>query len=313
MTHNADSVSPRWKLAMVIVGEGDAEAALVVDEHFFAFDMHPRARQLIGHDGPTTVFEVLQRWSEWEPLLAEIAASVDEPEGLAAEDVILRAPVPRPRKVFCAGANYASHVREMGTEVPDKTRTNPYFFMKPPTAVIGPNEAIRIPAMTEQVDWEVELAAYIGKTAKNVSIDRAAEHVAGYTILNDISARDTHRRADWGQGPFYWDWLQSKGCDTFAPTGPFFVPRSQVTNPYDLRLSLSVNEEVMQDSNTNDLIFNVEEQIAYLSSFITLEPGDIISTGTPPGVGMPRGIFLKRGDEVVATIEQIGVLRNRVM
>ncbi len=137
--------------------------------------------------------------------------------------------------------------------------------------------------------------------------------MAGYTILNDISARDTHRRDDWGQGPFYWDWLQSKGCDTFAPTGPYFVPRSQISDPYNLRLSLSVNEEMMQDSNTNDLIFNVEEQIAYLSSFITLEPGDIISTGTPPGVGMPRGMFLKRGDEVVATIEQIGILRNRVM
>jgi 2,4-didehydro-3-deoxy-L-rhamnonate hydrolase len=303
----------RWKLASVIVGDGSTEAALLVDEHFYAFDMHPAARRLIGHDGPTTIFDVLQRWAAWEPLLTDISATVDEAEGLVQEDVILRPPVPRPRKIFCAGANYASHVREMGTDEPDKSRTNPFFFMKPPTAVIGPNDFIRIPPMAEKVDWEVELAAYIGKSARNVPLDRAAEYVAGYTILNDISARDTHRREDWGQGPFYWDWLQSKGCDTFAPTGPYFVPRSQITDPYNLRLTLSVNDEMMQDSNTNDLIFNVEEQIAYLSSFITLEPGDIISTGTPPGVGMPRGIFLKRGDDVVARIEEIGILRNSVV
>jgi 2-keto-4-pentenoate hydratase/2-oxohepta-3-ene-1,7-dioic acid hydratase in catechol pathway len=307
------SPTRRWKLASVIVGEGGTEAALVVDDHFYAFDMHPAARRLIGHEGPTTIFELLQRWAQWEPLLTVIAGTVDEAEGLVAEDVILRPPVPRPGKVFCAGANYASHVREMGAEVPDKSRTRPYFFMKPSTAVSGPNDFIRIPPMCQQVDWEIELAAYMGKTARNVPVDRAVEYVAGYTILNDISARDTHRREDWGQGPFYWDWLQSKGCDTFAPTGPYLVPRSQITDPYNLRLSLSVNDEMMQDSNTNDLIFNIEEQIAYLSSFITLEPGDIISTGTPPGVGMPRGIFLKRGDEVVAAIEQIGILRNRVM
>ena len=277
-----------------------------------------RARRLLRPDGAPTMLGILERWSEWQPVLDELAGSLAAP---AAETesralragVSLRAPVLYPRKVLCAGANYGSHVREMGREPPDKARTRPFFFLKPPTTtIIGPEEAIRIPPGTEKVDWEVELAAIVGQRARDVPRERAAEYVAGYTILNDISARDIHRREDWGDGPFYWDWLQSKGCDTFAPMGPYFVPRSQMADPYNLRISLSVNGEMMQDSNTSDLIFNVEEQIAYLSSMITLEPGDVIATGTPPGVGMPCGTFLKSGDLVVAEIEGIGALRNPV-
>lgn len=311
MTQSSEGVV--WKLATVNFNNVRQASIVLRDDEFMAIEAQPATQRLLGRDGPPTMMEILDGWEEWHPLLAEMAARLSVEPGLELDEPILRAPVPNPRKVFCAGANYASHIREMGREPPDKTQTKPFFFMKPPTAVIGPNEPIVIPPGFQHVDWEVELAAIIGKTAKRVPVGRAAEYVAGYTILNDISARDTHRREDWGEGAFYWDWLQSKGADTFAPMGPFLVPRSVVANPYNLRLTLSVNTEMMQDSNTADLIFNVEEQIAFLSTFITLEPGDVISTGTPPGVGAPRGIFLARGDEVIAEIEQIGSLRNYVL
>jgi 2,4-diketo-3-deoxy-L-fuconate hydrolase len=300
-----------WKLATVSSGIWTG-AAIIVDDAYYSIEARTEAAPLASVPRHVSMMDILGRWAEWQPVLEAIAERLSDRPSSALSMVVPQAPVPQPRKVFCAGANYASHVREMGTEPPDKAVTNPYFFLKPPTAIIGPDEPIVIPPMAQNVDWEVELAAYIGTRAKNVPLAEASDYVAGYTILNDISARDTHKREDWGQGPFYWDWLQSKGCDTFAPTGPFLVPRSQIRDVYNLRLTLSVNGEMMQDSNTDDLIFNVEEQIAYLSSFITLEPGDIISTGTPPGVGMPRGVFLQRGDEVIATIDQIGTLRNPV-
>jgi len=313
----AASPGRQWKLATIRRG-GSQQAALVLGDGLFAIEGHA-AQALLGGGGPPTMLSILERWSDWQPVLNELAAGLAAPpteSGARAlqADVSLQAPVLYPRKVLCAGANYGSHVREMGREPPDKARTRPFFFLKPPTTtIIGPDEPIRIPPGSDKVDWEVELAAIIGRTAQRVPRERAAEYVAGYTILNDISARDLHRREDWGEGPFYWDWLQSKGCDTFAPMGPYLVPRSQIGDPYNLRISLSVNGETMQDSNTSDLIFNVEEQIAYLSSMITLEPGDVIATGTPPGVGMPRGIFLEPGDVVVAEIERIGALRNPVI
>jgi 2-keto-4-pentenoate hydratase/2-oxohepta-3-ene-1,7-dioic acid hydratase in catechol pathway len=306
----------QWKLATVS-SEGRERAALVVGDRLYAIESHPWARRLLDGDGPPTMLGILGLWAEWHPALEEaasrLAASAEVRAAAALRpDARLRAPVPNPRKVLCAGSNYGSHAREMGHEPLDKSKTRPFFFLKPSSAIIGPDEPICIPAGVEKVDWEGELAAIIGRTAKNVPLERAAEHVAGYTIFNDVSARDTHRREDWGEGAFYWDWLQSKGCDTFGPMGPYLVPRSQIGDPYNLRLTLSVNGTVQQDATTSDLIFNVEEQIAYLSTFVTLEPGDVISTGTPPGVGAPRGIFLKRGDEVVVSIDGIGALRNPV-
>ncbi len=303
-----------WKLATVDV-RGEPRAAIVLGERLYDLAGLASLRGV-----PATLLGVLDRWAEWEPRLAEAAERLGadpeaEPGAALGPDARLRAPILYPRKVLCAGANYGKHVREMGTQPPYKSKTNPYFFLKPPTTtVIGPGEPIRIPPNSREVDWEVELAAVIGRTAKDVPVERAGEHVAGYTILNDISARDIHRREDWGKdGPFYWDWLQSKGCDTFAPMGPYLVPRRQVANVYKLRLTLAVNGTIQQDANTDDLIFNVEEQIAYLSTMFTLEPGDVIATGTPSGVGKPRGLFLHHGDEVVAEIEQIGSLRNPVV
>lgn len=306
----------RWKLATVQDG-ARPRAALLVGDTLFAVEKEPSTQGLLEAGRPPTMLQILARWAEWHGVLADLASQVvARPEAHAGAILSsgsrLLAPVLYPKNIFAAGSNYGSHAREMGHEPLDKAKTRPFFFLKPPSAIIGPGEPIRIPPMAEKVDWEGELAAVIGRTAKHVSVDRAADYVAGYTILNDISARDTHRREDWGEGAFYWDWLQSKGCDTFAPMGPYLVPRSEIGDPYNLHLTLAVNGTVQQDANTEDLIFNVEEQIAYLSSFVTLEPGDVISTGTPPGVGAPRGIFLKRGDDVVVHIEGIGTLQNPV-
>ncbi len=303
-----------WKLATVSVA-GKDRVAIAADGRLV--DVAKLARQDGGLDGSEllTMLSVLEDWDRWHSLLESASREdLSDPAIALPVDARLRAPVLYPRKLFCAGANYGAHVREMGTQVPDKATTRPYFFLKPPTTtVIGPNEPVRMPSNTRKLDWEIELAAVIGRSARNVPLDRAAEHVAGYTIVNDISARDIHRREDWPKdGPFYWDWLQSKGCDTFAPMGPYLVPRGQIADPYNLRLKLSVNGQVMQDANTSDLIFDVEEQIAYLSTMYTLEPGDVIATGTPPGVGAGRGVFLQRGDVIVAEIEQIGTLRNPV-
>ena len=224
MTNSSQSVI--WKLATVN-HQHLRQVSLVLGDAFMAIETSAATKRLLDREGPPTMLEVLDDWAEWHPLLSDLAAHLSEEVGLELDEPVLRAPIPNPRKIFCAGANYASHVREMGTKPPDKATTNPFFFMKPPTAVTGPNEPIVIPAFAHQVDWEVELAAVIGKRAKKVAVDRAAEYIAGYTILNDISARDTHKREDWGQGPFYWDWLQSKGCDTFAPMGPFLVTSSR--------------------------------------------------------------------------------------
>lgn len=302
-----------WKLATV-AEEGRDRVALLVGERVADVEALARQRGGPSWDGPLTMVTLLEAWDAWLAFLRRCdAEGVDEPGAWLGPTSRLRAPILYPRKLFCAGANYQDHMREMGVAPPDKAATRPFFFMKPPTTtVIGPEEPIRVPPGAINVDWEVELAVVIGRRARNVLVADAMDYVAGFTIVNDVSARDLMRRSDWPAGPFGFDWLACKGCDTFAPMGPYLVPRDAVPDPYNLRLRLSVNGEVKQDSNTGNLIFNVEEQIAALSRTITLEPGDVIATGTPAGVGAPRGAFLKAGDLVEAEIERIGTLRNPV-
>jgi 2,4-didehydro-3-deoxy-L-rhamnonate hydrolase len=197
----------------------------------------------------------------------------------------------------------------MGTVLASKSESAPYVFMKASTSVIGPDCAIILPASAQRVDWEVELAAVIGAGGRNISVERALQHVAAYTIINDISARDLTRRADY---PFKFDWLRGKSFDTFGPFGPWLVPATQIADPQKLWMRLDVNGRTMQDDSTAKMIFSVAEQIAYLSSILTLQPGDVIATGTPSGVGMGSDTYLKPGDVVTAKIEMIGALRNRV-
>lgn len=215
----------------------------------------------------------------------------------------------RPARIFAAAANYIEHAEEMGTVLAAKANSNPYIFMKAETAVVGPGTKVVIPPESKQVDWEVELGVVIGREARFVSVDKALDYVAGYTVVNDVSARDLNVRSDF---PFKFDWFQGKSFDTFAPIGPWLVPKSCIADPQKLKLELKVNNEIMQDADTGGMIFTVREQIAYLCNILTLKPGDVIATGTPTGVGMARGIFLKPGDVMEANIEGIGVLRNPV-
>ena len=214
-----------------------------------------------------------------------------------------------PQRIFCAASNYASHANEMGTVLAAKSVSKPYMFLKLSNTVIGNGEPIVMPPETSKLDWEVELAAVIGKRCRRISAEDALDAVACYTIVNDISARDLNVRSDY---PFKHDWFQGKCHDTFAPIGPWLVPAWQIPDPQAVNLRLDVNGEPMQQDSTANMIWTVREQIAYLSTIVTLEPGDVVATGTPTGVGMGRGVYLNAGDRLVASIEGIGRLSNQV-
>jgi 2-keto-4-pentenoate hydratase/2-oxohepta-3-ene-1,7-dioic acid hydratase in catechol pathway len=218
-------------------------------------------------------------------------------------EVRLEPPVPRPGKIICIGLNYRDHAEESGMPIP----TSPIIFSKFNTCVIGSGEAIRIPQGSEKVDYEAELAVVIGRRAKSVTAADAMDHVFGYTNFNDVSARD-FQFAD-GQ------WQRGKSCDTFAPIGPYVVTKDEVPDPHKLKIQFRLNGATLQDSNTGQLIFNIPELIEFLSRSITLEPGDVIATGTPPGVGFARKppIFMKTGDIAEVEIEGLGVLSNPIL
>lgn len=216
----------------------------------------------------------------------------------------LGCPVARPSKIVCIGLNYAKHAKETGAAIP----TEPILFFKSTTAVVGPNDAIMIPRDSIKTDWEVELAVVIEKKTSYVTEADAMNYVAGYCLHNDVSEREfqLERGGTWDKG---------KGCDTFAPLGPWMVSKDEITDPHQLRLWLSLNGKIVQDSNTDDLIFNVPQLIAYISKFMTLLPGDIISTGTPAGVGLGMNppTYLKAGDVVELGIDGLGISKQSVV
>ncbi len=212
------------------------------------------------------------------------------------------APIMRPGKIICVGRNYAEHAKEGSNPVP----TSPMLFLKANNTICGPADPILVPPVTQRCDYEAELAVVIGKGGKNIPEESAYEHVAGYMCLNDVSARDI-QKSD-GQ------WFRSKSCDTFAPIGPWIVTKDEIPDPHKLRISLTLNGETMQDANTDSMIFKIPYLVSYISRTITLECGDIISTGTPEGVGAHRTppVFLKPGDTVSVTVEKVGTLTNPV-
>jgi 2-keto-4-pentenoate hydratase/2-oxohepta-3-ene-1,7-dioic acid hydratase in catechol pathway len=250
---------------------------------------------------------------EWLPKVRQIhdqlaknAARVETlPRGavLPLGDLVLGPPVPRPGKLICVGLNYKDHAAESNMAVPK----SPVTFSKYVTSVVGPGTPIRLPAVSAQVDYEAELAVVIGRRAKHVSVEAAWDHVLGYTNLNDVSARDL-QFAD-GQ------WQRGKSCDTFAPMGPAIVTRDAAGDPHKLRIQLRLNGSTLQDSSTEQLIFGIDHVVSFLSQTVTLEPGDVIATGTPPGVGFARKppVFLKPGDVVEVEVEGLGVLVNPVI
>ena len=216
------------------------------------------------------------------------------------------APLLYPGKILCAGANYFDHLAEMGMPGAKKEDQRLFFFMKPPrNAVVGTGATVHMPIGTNAFDWEIELACIIGTRARNVSVESALDHVAGYTVAIDFSARDHNRAPE----TFYkLDWVAGKANDTCCPMGPRIVPVSARADWQDIGLKLSVNGEVKQDGRTTQMIFSIAEQIATASRIMTLDPGDVVLTGTPAGVGVPKGTFLAVGDRVEAEIDGIGRL-----
>lgn len=234
---------------------------------------------------------------------AESVMKTDDLPKINRDEIEICAPVPRPSKIICIGLNYRDHAEESGAEIPK----SPIIFSKFSQCAIGANEAILLPKKSEQVDYEAELAFVVGRRAKNVSKENAMDYVFGYTNFNDVSARD-FQFAD-GQ------WTRGKSCDTFAPFGEFVATKDEIKDPHNLRIQFRLNGETLQNSNTGELIFKIPELIEFLSRSITLEPGDVIATGTPPGVGFARKppVFLKDGDTAEVEIEGLGILRNRVL
>jgi 2-keto-4-pentenoate hydratase/2-oxohepta-3-ene-1,7-dioic acid hydratase in catechol pathway len=266
----------------------------------------------------TSVLALLQDWPKARSVLAKMKP---KGRGIPLKKAKLLAPILYPGNIYCAGANYKDHVAEMdraqGRE-PGPTMKErgekPWHFVKTSrSSVVGPGAKVKLPAYSKAVDWEIELAAVIGKRAKDVSVEKALDCVAGYTIANDLSARDAMKRdSNPPASPFHYDWVSQKCFDGACPLGPWIVPASAIKDPHSLGLKLWINDELMQDSNTGQMIFDTAEQIAMLSTRVTLQPGDVVLTGTPAGVGMGRKRFLQPGERLRLWIEGIGELNHTI-
>lgn len=293
----------RYGVATVADREGEV-AALVLEDLVHPLPGRPRMADLLA---------------DWEGSLERFEEHVQrgdlEPTG-AVQDTRLLAPVPRPPNLYMAGANYADHAREMrrpsdDAEVP-RPAEGPFMFLKPTTTLIGHREPVLIGPGCERVDWEVELAAVIGRRAHRVSADDALGYVAGFTVANDISVRDCFVRESAAEAAMKFDWFRHKGWATSCPQGPWLVPAGEAPGVHDAAMRLTRNNQVEQDSRTSRMIFSLGEQIAYLSAVVPLVPGDVICTGTCAGVGAAKGSFLAAGDIMVAEIEGVGRLENQV-
>lgn len=229
--------------------------------------------------------------------------TVNPSASIALESAVLLAPIPRPGKVICVGLNYRDHAEESKMEIP----STPTIFNKFPTSITGPGAPIILPKNSQKPDYEAEFAVVIGQGGRHIPADYWHRHVYGYFCLNDVSARDFQMATS--------QWLMGKTFDTFAPTGPWLTTADEIEDPHNLDIKLTINGEILQSSNTRHLIFNIPQLIAHLSSVCTLEPGDIISTGTPAGVGFARKPprWLQPGDEVEVTVTGLGTLKNPVI
>jgi 2,4-diketo-3-deoxy-L-fuconate hydrolase len=278
---------------------------------------------------PADLKAVLERYDALRGRLASIAAS--RPDGAYDIKALKTLPPVMPQNILNAAVNYTEHAQEMAgrsanqvaapatpppaegipgiwPRKPGDTRHNPYVFPKMVGAVIGNGEPIRLPPGRDQVDWECELSVVIGREADRVPVERARDYIAGYTLQNDVS--DRGGRADGRHGS---DWFIGKSHATFAPLGPFIVPKEFVPDPQKLAIKFALSGKVMQDSNTNRMTHTVYEMVSYVSHIMPLKPGDVVSTGSPAGVGAARGVFMKPGDLSVCTIERIGTLTNPVV
>jgi 2-keto-4-pentenoate hydratase/2-oxohepta-3-ene-1,7-dioic acid hydratase in catechol pathway len=257
-----------------------------------------------------TLLELVEDWAQAE----EVLRGMDTGSAPAVEYDALLPPLRWPRKVVCAGVNYRRHMKEMGGEIPAEG-WRPFFFLKAPTtAIVGPHDPIVVRSPDEaRYDWEAELAVVIGIGGRDIPAAGALGHVAGYCVANDVTARGWHRRESVPAEAFTYDWFAAKSMDSSLPMGPGITPAFQVPDPQDLRVRLWVNGELQQDESTADMVCPVAGLVAAASEVVTLEPGDVIPTGTPSGVGAGRGLYLKPGDVVRVTIDTLGTLENTVI
>lgn len=321
-----------FKLATVENGRAPFVIMLVGDSAFGLDGLYRAWRQGRRGGALVGVGSILLLLEDWDTnfealcLMADFAAAGSAPDTAMVDAAAVRymPPILRPGKMIYAAANYGDHIREMlnvsRTESSeerdnmldrDKARVRPYSFLKAPSALVGAHDDIVIPADSTKVDWEVELAMAVGRRTKRIAAADAMNCIAGFMTTNDVSARDWNMRDDWPS--LRSDWLGGKSHDTFAPMGPYFVPRAFVPDPLNLRLTLKVNGETKQDGNTGEMVFSPGEQIEFASDMITLEPGDVLSTGTPAGVGHGAGTYLQPGDVVETEVEGLGAMRNSVV
>lgn len=299
-----------YRIATYEDDHGSPQPGVIVGDR-----LHPAADALDARHG---VLGLLADWREADARLVAFAETAAADGGVALAGVRLLAPIQYPANFFCAGANYWDHIKEMSELIarmtgraPNTERlAEPWFFVSTTRGtIVGDNAEVRIPGFTRQVDWEAELGVVIGAACRDVAEADALAVVAGYVVVNDLSARDHVQREG---SPFIYDWVGQKCWDGAAPMGPV-TPARFVDDPQHLDIQLTVNGVVKQSSNTRLMVHSIAEQIAYLSRHVTLHPGDVIATGSPAGVGMARGEFLQPGDVVRATVEGVGALTTRMV
>lgn len=299
----------RTKLVTYKAAPG-GRAGVVVDDAVYD------AADLLGRADYADMLGLLRDWPNAREALGR--ADTGKAKGQALSSVTLLTPVSAPAGIFCAGANFTDHMMEMAQVQglkpepdPHSVGLKPWHFIKALHSLAGPDETLQLPAYAKMVDWEAELVGVIGPPARNVSIEDALQYVAGYTLANDLSARDFTKRPHISDGsPFKYDWLGQKCFEDACPVGPWIVPADDIPDPQNVGIKLWVNDVIKQDSHTSKMIFTLAEQISHLSTRLTLRPGDLILTGTPSGVGLARKEFLKPGDVVKVWVEGVGTLTN---
>lgn len=303
---------PAWQLVSFAGSDGRPHAGVL------AGGVIAPAQGILG-DGGDSVIAILEAWDAALPLLAgAVAAGAVAADGVAAATLRRLAPVLYPGALFCAGANYRDHLAEMatpgGAAGAPVAPAEPWFFLKTTRgSIVGDGAEVTLPAVSQAVDWEAELGVVIARPSRDLSERDALAAVAGYVIVNDLSARDLMKRAGTPEGsPFAYDWVGQKCFDGCAPMGPALTPAVAIADPDNLGIRLWVNGVLKQNSNTAQMVHGIAAQIAWLSRRVTLAPGDVIATGTPAGVGLPRREFLKAGDEVRIEIDGLGILTNRM-
>ncbi len=299
-----------YKLATYQSPQGPRAGAVIND---LIYDV----AALTGRTNYISTQDVLDDWDAAHAAL-DAAAKAPKGQGRPVAQSALRAPLLLPGAIYCAGANYQDHAEEMWKATgkppepdPHELGLKPWFFIKSSHAVTDPGATIQISKYSKRMDWEIELVVVIGRKARDLSLENALSCVAGYTVGNDLSARDQGFRPPVPEGsPFRADWTRHKSFDGSCPLGPWITPAAYISDPGNLAMKLWVNDALKQNSNSGRMIFNIAEQIAHLSSGITLYPGDLIMTGTPAGVGAGKGEFLKAGDVVKMEIAEIGAITN---